>query len=94
MQQLWNGYHVRRMADRIWICNVRGDRLLSGDEVILLPDGLYLVRNGSVWRVYDDLGNSIFGLWGDEILLMDNGVFRCLRGGMYFYYDEYGNRLD
>ena len=91
-QQLWNGRHVRRFADRIWICNYEGDRILSGDRVILLPSGLYMVLNGGFWRILDREGERIFNLWGDEIELLANGIFRCRRGGRDFYYDERGNR--
>lgn len=93
-QPLWNGYYVRRYVDRIWIVNAAGDRILQGDEVILLPNGYYKVRNGDFWRVYDERGESIFNIWGEDVQLLDDGIFQCYRAGMYFYYDELGNRLD
>lgn len=92
-QELWNGYHVRIHLDRVYVCNRAGDRILQGDEVILLPNGFYKVRNGDFWRVYDERGERVFEVWGDEVILMDNGLFRCYRAGMYFYYDERGNRV-
>jgi len=92
-QRLWNGYHVRVFVDRIWVCNAAGDRLLQGDEVILLPNGYYKVRNGAFWRVYTPRCESVFEIWGDIVDLMADGLFRCYRAGMYFYYDELGNRV-
>lgn len=93
-QPLWNGYYVRRYVNRVWVCNQAGNRIVQGDEVILLPNGYYKVRNGDFWRVYDELGESIFNLWGEDVQLLEDGVFQCYRAGMYFYYDELGNRLD
>ena len=93
-QRLWNGYHVRVYLDRVWVCNAAGDRILQGDEVILLPNGYYKVRNGEFWRVYTPNGDCVFEVWGEEVVLLEDGLFRCYRGGMYFYYDELGNRVE
>ena len=90
-QTLWNGCHVRIKADRYHIYLASGDRLLSGEEIILLPNGLYLVRLGSFWHVHDTAGDRIFNIWGDTVELMSNGIFRCYRSGRYYYYDQFGN---
>ena len=90
-QELWNGCHVRVKLDRIYVYNYHDDRILWGDEVILLPSGCYKVRNGNFWHVHARNGDRINNLWGDAIDLMSNGLFRCFRAGRFFYYDERGN---
>lgn len=90
-QTLWNGCHVRLKSNRVHIYLASGDRLLSGDEIILLPNGLYLVRSGSFWHLHDTVGDRVFNVWGDAVELMDNGIFRCYRNGYYYYYDQFGN---
>ena len=89
-QQLWNGCHVRHSVGRVSVYNHHGDRILWGDEVILLWDGYYKVRSGSFWRVYNPLGELIANIWGDIVDLLDDGLFRCYRAGIYHYYDIYG----
>ena len=90
-QELWNGCHVRTRVGRISVYNRRGDRLIWGDEVILLPSGCYKVRNGSFWHVHSPGGDRISNLWGDIVELLPGGGFRCYRAGQFFYYDAWGN---
>lgn len=91
-QRLWNGCHVRVLSiGKIAICEADGDRILQADEVFLLPNGYYQIRNGAFWYVCEADGDRIFELWGDEITLMEGGIFRCLRAGIYHYYDAAGN---
>ena len=58
-QQLWNGNHVRIKGDIVIICKQNDDILIKGDEVILLPTGNYLVRNGNDWRVHNEDGDEM-----------------------------------
>ena len=91
-QILWNGYHVRVLTiGKIAICEKDGDRILQADEVYLLPNGYYKIRNGSFWYICEADGDRIFDLWGDAVEMMPDGMFRCLRAGVWRYYDAYGN---
>ena len=82
-QDLWNGCHVRMKVGRVYVYD-RDDRLLWGDEVVLLPNGCYKVRNGSFWYVHNHHGDRIGNIWGDLVDLLSNGLFRCRRAGMDF----------
>lgn len=91
-QILWNGYHVRVLTiGKIAICEKDGDRILQADEVYLLPNGYYKIRNGSFWYICEADGDRIFELWGDAVEMLEGGMFRCLRAGVWHYYDSYGN---
>ena len=90
-QELWNGCHVRVKMGRIHIITRLGDRLVWADEVILLPTGHYLTRNGDFWYVLTEYGVRLGNVWGDFIELMPDGIFHCQRAGINFYYDQYGN---
>ena len=91
-QILWNGYHVRVLTiGKIAICEKDGDRILQADEVYLLPNGYYKIRNGSFWYICEADGDRIFDLWGDAVEMMEGGMFRCLRAGVWHNYDAYGN---
>ena len=89
-QELWNGCHVRLKVGRVYVYD-RNDRVLWGDEIILLPNGCYKVRNGSFWHVYTHNGDRLNNVWGDFVELMPNGLFRCCRAGLNLFYDIHGN---
>ena len=93
-QELWNGCHVRLKTDRVHIYTHDGDRLLSGDAIVLLWNGCYKVRVGDFWHVHDRKGDRIFNVWGDSVELMRNGIFRCYRNGRYYYYDSHGDQRE
>lgn len=90
-QDLWNGCYVRINLGRVSIMTRRGDRLVWAEEVILLPTGHYLTRNGDFWYVLTEYGDRLGNVWGDFIELLPNGLFHCCRAGINFYYDQYGN---
>ena len=89
-QELWNGCHVRLKVGRVYVYD-RDDRVLWGDEIVLLPNGFYKVRNGSFWHVYTYNGDRLGNVWGDFVELMPNGLFHCSRAGLSLYYDIRGN---
>ena len=90
-QELWNGCHVRVNQFGVSIRDRRDNRIVRGDEVILLPSGDYLVRSGGFWRVYTEFGDRLGNVWGDSVVLMENGLFRCIRAGNVHWYDLRGN---
>ena len=91
-QKLPNGCHVRLWAGSVRICKPGGDKLLSGDEVWLLPSGYYSVREMGSWRIYDPWGERLFGLSSDSpIRQQPNGyfIYKTL-GGSYRVADKKG----
>ena len=91
-QELWNGCHVRLEAREVRIYKRNGDRLLRGDEVILLHNGQYLVRSGNTWRVYERDGDRTFSS-GKEILCWHGGYYCVHDNNMWKVYTEDGDRL-
>ena len=47
-QDLRNGYHVRLYNGRVYVKN-GSSTVVYGDEIALLYNGYYKVRNGSTW---------------------------------------------
>ena len=90
-QELWNGCHVRVNQFGITIMDRRDNRIVRGEEIILLASGDYLVRSGGFWRVYTAFGDRLGNVWGDSVELMRNGLFRCIRAGNVHWYDLNGN---
>lgn len=84
-QKLPNGCHVRLWAGSVRICKPNGDRLLSGEDVWLLPSGYYSVREMSdFWHIYDPWGERIFGLSSHApIQQVENGyfIYKTIAGG-------------
>ena len=89
---LWNGCHVRLLQGRVSIVDVHGDRIVRGDEVVLLASGMYLVRSGDIWRVYDQWGEYT-SISGHEIIDWENGLFCVRYSDFWRVYTAAGNRL-
>ena len=90
-QELWNGCHVRVNQFGVSVKDRRDNRIVKGEEVILLASGDYLVRNGGFWRVYTEYGDRLGNVWGDSVELTRSGLFRCVRAGNVHWYDLDGN---
>ena len=91
-QELWNGCHVRLSLDRICIHEADGDKLLSGDEVTLLPSGRYKVRSGNIWRIFESNGDMT-QISGEEIIPWPDGRFAVRFGDNWHVYIPSGNRV-
>ncbi|MBR6055084.1 MAG: hypothetical protein IKP46_07075 [Bacteroidales bacterium] len=91
-QELWNGCHVRLSLDRVCIHEADGDKLLSGDEVTLLPSGRYKVRIGNIWRVFESDGDRT-EISGEEIVPWPGGRFAVRFGENWHVYTPGGNRV-
>ena len=89
---LWNGCHVRLLQGRVSVLNLNGDRIVRGDEVVLLASGMYLVRNGDIWRVYDQWGEYT-SISGHEIIDWENGLFCVRYSDFWRVYTASGDRL-
>lgn len=90
-QELWNGCHVRVNQFGVSVRDRRDNRIVKGEEIILLASGDYLVRNGGFWRVYTEYGDRLGNVWGDFVELTRDGLFRCVRAGNVHWYDLAGN---
>lgn len=91
-QELWNGCHVRLSEFRVKVVDHNGSTVVSGEEVILLRNGSYQVRNGDIWRIYDWRGSHT-SISGHEILLWPNGLYPVRFGSSWRVYTPEGQRL-
>lgn len=91
-QNLWNGCHVRLKGGKVYVYERDGDRVVYGDEIILLPTGFYKVRKGYDWRIYEEDGDWT-SIHGEQIVNFWNGCYCALSGGVWRVYDYDGDRL-
>ena len=91
-QELWNGCHVRLSEFRVNILDRDGSRVVSGEEVVLLGNGSYLVRNGDIWRIYDWRG-GFTTISGHEIHLWPNGLYLVRFSSSWRVFNPRGDRL-
>ena len=90
---LWNGCRVRRNLDFISVYGRNGNRIIWGNEVILLPSGYYKVRMNNVWRIFDAIGNQL-SVWSWEFVdQLWNGFFIALLNDSYYVYNRAGDRV-
>lgn len=91
-QELWNGCHVRFMGGRITVLDRSGNRVVGGEEVSLLGNGSYKVRNGDLWRIYDWRGGFTI-ISGHEVHLWPNGLYLVRYSSSWRVYTAEGDRL-
>lgn len=93
-QELWNGRHVRLMNGRVCIYEADGDRILWGDEIVLLSSGKYKVRSGDWWRLYDEDGDRFGTIWSHDFIdLLPNGCYLYRTNDWEYVADERGERI-
>ena len=83
---------MRLSLDRVCIHEADGDKLLSGDEVTLLPSGRYKVRSGNIWRVFESNGDRT-QISGEEIIPWQDGRFAVRFGDNWHVYTTGGDRV-
>ena len=91
-QELWNGCHVRISDIRVKVLDREGNRVVSGEEVVLLGNGSYMVRTGDTWRIYDWRGGFTI-ISGHEIHLWPNGLYLVRFSSSWRVYNPAGDRL-
>ena len=91
-QRLWNGCHVRLKGGKVYVYERDGDRVVYGDEIILLPNGYYKVRKGADWRIYERDGHWT-SIHGSRIVSLWNGCYTVLVGDVWRVFEEDGDRL-
>ena len=57
-QDLWNGCYVRLTNGTVYVKN-GSSTVLYGDQVGLLYNGCYKVKQGSTWYLFDENGQKI-----------------------------------
>ena len=83
-QDLWNGMYVRIPDRRIYVKN-GSSTVVYGDEIGLLYNGYYTVRQGSTWYLFDPDGERVGGVYGEEILYYPFNYVACKKGSHLWY---------
>jgi len=92
-QDLWNGYHVRLYNGRIHVKN-GSSTVVYGDEIALLYNGCYKVRQGSTWYLFDADGERVGGVYGSEILYYPFNYVACQKNtNLWYVYRCNGEKL-
>lgn len=92
-QDLWNGCYVRFSNGRVYVYE-DSSPLIWGDEIALLYNGCYKVKNGNTWYLYDQEGDKVGGVYGEEIRYYPFNYVSCKKGSnLWYVYDCAGNKL-
>ena len=92
-QDLWNGNYVRLTNGKIYVKDGYST-VLYGDEVALLYNGCYKVRQGNMWYLYDADGDKVSGVYGEEILYYPFNYVACKKGrNLWYVYRCNGEKL-
>ena len=83
-QDLWNGCYVRLINGKVYVKN-GSSTVLYGDQVGLLYNGCYKVKQGSMWYVFDENGQKVGGVYGEEILYYPFNYVACKKGSNLWY---------
>ena len=92
-QDLWNGCYVRVTNGRVYVKD-GSSTVVYGDEIGLLYNGCYKVRNGNTWYLYDADGDKVGGVYGEEILYYPFNYVACKKGrNLWYVYRCNGEKL-
>ena len=92
-QDLWNGNYVRITNGRVYVKD-GSSTVVYGDEIGLLYNGCYKVRNGNTWYLYDADGDKVGGVYGEEILYYPFNYVACKKGrNLWYVYRCNGEKL-
>ena len=92
-QDLWNGTYVRLTNGRVYVKD-GSSTVVYGDEIGLLYNGCYKVRNGNTWYLYDADGDKVGGVYGEEILYYPFNYVACKKGrNLWYVYRCNGEKL-
>lgn len=83
-QDLWNGCYVRLINGKVYVKN-GSSTVLYGDQVGLLYNGCYKVKQGSTWYLFDENGQKVGGVYGEEILYYPFNYVACKKGSNLWY---------
>ena len=92
-QDLRNGTNVRITNGRVYVKD-GSSTVVYGDEIGLLYNGCYKVRNGNTWYLYDADGDKVGGVYGEEILYYPFNYVACKKGrNLWYVYRCNGEKL-
>ena len=92
-QDLWNGCYVRLTNNRIYVKD-GSSTVVYGDQIGLLYNGCYKVKNGNTWYLYDRNGDKVSGVYGEEILYYPFNYVACKKGqDLWYVYRCNGEKL-
>ena len=83
-QDLWNGCYVKLTNGRVYVYD-GSSYVVYGDEIGLLYNGYYKVKNNNMWYLYDPQGDKIGGVYGEEILYYPFNYVACKKGSNLWY---------
>lgn len=83
-QDLWNGNFVRIYNGRIYVKD-GSSTVVYGDEIGLLYNGCYKVRQGNTWYLFDADGDKVSGVYGEEIRYYPFNYVACKKGSNLWY---------
>ena len=83
-QDLWNGCHVRFSNNRVYVKD-GSSTVVYGDEIGLLYNGYYIVKNGSTWYLHEPDGDKVGGVYGQTILYYPFNYVACQKGENLWY---------
>jgi len=93
-QDLWNGCYVKiSNGGRVYVYS-GNSTVVYGDEIGLMYNGYYSVRNGSTWYLYDENGDKVSGVYGEELLYYPFNYVTCQKGrNLWYVYRCDGEKL-
>ena len=92
-QDLWNGCYVRLANNRVYVKD-GSSTVVYGDQIGLLYNGCYKVKNGNTWYLYDRNGDKVSGVYGEEILYYPFNYVACKKGqDLWYVYRCNGEKL-
>ena len=92
-QDLWNGNYVRITNGRIYVKNGYST-VVYGDQIALLYNGCYKVKQGNTWYLFDADGDRVGGVYGSEILYYPFNYVACQKNeNLWYVYRCNGEKL-
>ena len=92
-QDLWNGCYVRLTNGKVYVKDGYST-VVYGDEIGLMYNGYYTVRNGNMWYLYDANGDKVGGVWGESLLYYPFNYVACKKGqNLWYVYRCDGEKL-
>ena len=92
-QDLWNGCYVRLTNGRIYVKN-GSSTIVYGDEIGLLYNGYYKVKQNNTWYLFSPDGDRVSGVYGEEILYYPFNYVACQKNtNLWYVYRCNGEKL-
>ena len=83
-QDLWNGCYVRLTNGKVYVKD-GSSTVVYGEEIGLLYNGYYKVKNGNMWYLYNPNGEKVSGVYGTQILYYPFEYVACQKSEKLWY---------